>query len=318
MRHVFIIDQNIFSGQISRIDALQDSISEHFRAQDNSDYITAISKFPRAAFGIIQEQIDGAGGDTLRVYAIGGDGILFDCLNAIVGIAGAELACMPAGAPNALTRYISDRRGWTEEAEEIVGLDVIEVGNNYAISGCSVGLGAAAAIRINEWEAARRGSSRRASGLQRWLRKIALAHKRDVAARQYRIVIDGEDYSGRYSLVSVANAPGFGRTGARLDDSQPNDGFLDVALFKPAAPLSTLSSHRRYAAGKMPRNCLRLKAKKVEVESDRAMFIQTDGEYLMDTSISFEVNEGAVAFVTVDELTRKLESTMRRGAASDS
>jgi diacylglycerol kinase family enzyme len=55
--------------------------------------------------------------------------------------------------------------------------------------------------------------------------------------------------------------------------------------------------------GKIPSNCVRVQAKKIEIKSDTPMWIQTDSEYLLDTSITFEVVPEAVQVVAVNNLT---------------
>jgi diacylglycerol kinase family enzyme len=82
----------------------------------------------------------------------------------------------------------------------------------------------------------------------------------------------------------------------------PDDGLLDVALFKSAGPLKTLLSLGVYSGRKKPSNCLLLQAKKISIQSDEPVWIQVDSEYLQNNSINFEVVPGAVQIAAVDNL----------------
>jgi len=311
MKHVFVIDPDVFSGQQWKMDGLFDTIGQHFRTQEKPDFTTLVSKFPREALGIIQKQVDEANGDTVRVYAIGGDGVLFDCLNGIMGLPNMELAVMPYGATNTFIRCFGE--GNAELFNNIAPItiaptiptDAIEVGNTYALSGCAVGFAPAVVFKIRELEDTKlaRGLDSFAAGIRRFFTSISFIFDKNIIARQYQIIIDNQDYSGTYSMVCVINGPHFGRKKLPLDKSMLNDGYLDVVLFKSASVLTTLLSFRKYARGKMPSNCVRVKAKKVEMHSDKPMWIQTDSEYLMDTNITFEVVPEAVQIVAVDNLT---------------
>ena len=311
MKHVFLIDPDAFLGQQWRMDGLLDMIGQYFRTQEKPDFTTVVSKFPREAIGIVQKQVNEADGDAVRVYAVGGDGILFDCLNAIVGLPNMELAVIPYGTASTFLRSFGE--GKAEAFKNIASItsapaistDVIEVGNTHAILGCAVGFTPAVVFKVREFDAVKAAKrlNRFAAALRRFFAGLFFIFDKDVAARQYEITIDDADYSGAYSLVSIVNGPYFGRKKTALVDARIDDGFLDVVLFKASSVFGTLHNFRKYSAGKLPSGCIRVQAKKVEMQSDKPMWIQTDSEYLMDTSITFEVVPGAVQVVAVDNLT---------------
>ncbi|MCL2193457.1 MAG: hypothetical protein FWB78_08690 [Treponema sp.] len=310
MKHVFVIEPDAFSGQQWRMDGLLDTIGQYFRTQEKPDFTTVVSKFPREAVGPIQKQVVEAEGDTVRVYAVGGDGVLFDCLNAIVGQSNMELAVMPHGV-NSFIRSFGDGKAdafkdiASVTSAPVIPTDVIAVGNTYAISGCAVGFSPAVAMKIGDIGESKiaRGLGRFAIRLRRFFTGLSFIFDRNMITRQYKILIDDKDYSGNYSLVSIVNGPHFGRKKMGLPEVKLDDGFLDVILLKSASMLTTLINFRKFSRGKLPSGCVRVKAKKVEMRSDKPMWIQTDSEYLMDTNITFEVLPGAVQVVAIDNLT---------------
>jgi len=310
MKHVFIVDPKTFREQQWRMDGLVDSIGQYFRTQERPDFSTLFSHYPRDAIGLVQKQVDEAEPfDTVRVYAVGGDDIFFDCLNGVAELPNMELAIMPYGAVNSFLRAFGEKKMDqfmdipSLVASDTISTDVIKVGNNFAINGCSVGLTPAAAIKKKELrEKLGKGIGRFAVGFLFLMYRITSLFNKEITAHHYDVIVDGTDYSGNYSLINVVNAPYFNRNKAALAGALPDDGVLDVLLFKSAGPLVTLTSLGKFLRGKMPSNCTRLQAKKIELKSDKPMWIQTDSEYLLDTSITFEVNPGAVQIVAVNNL----------------
>jgi diacylglycerol kinase family enzyme len=310
MKHVFIIDPKVFRDQQWRMDGLLDIIGQYFRTQDRPNFSTLFSHFPRDSIGLIQKQVDEAEPfETVRVYTIGGDSILFDCLNGVTGLPSMELAIAPYGAVNSFIRAFGEKKAELFKdipalvEADTISTDVIKVGNNCAINGCAVGRTPATAMKKKELqEKLGVGLGRFAVGLLFILYRITSLFNKEIIAPHYDIAVDDEDYSGNYSLINIVNAPFFNRNKAPLKGAMPDDGLLDVMLFKAVSPLATSASLRKYLRGKIPSNCIRLQAKKVELKSEKPMWIQTDSEYLLDTSITFEVLPGAVQVVAVNNL----------------
>jgi len=126
---------------------------------------------------------------------------------------------------------------------------------------------------------------------------------KEIAAQQYKITIDDKDYSGSYSLIHIANGPFFlGKVTGLSNRAALDDGILDVALVRSAHPFKTMWSMNRYSKGKVSSNCLILQAKKIDIKSDRQMWIQLDNEFIRDTDISIKVVHHAVQMVTLENL----------------
>jgi len=311
MKHVFVVDPKAFHGQQWKMDGLVDSIGQYFRTQEKPDFSTLFSHYPRDAIRLIQKQaVEAEEEETVRVYAMGGDDILFDCLNGIVGLPNMELAIAPYGNTNSFIRVFGEGKAESFKVIDFLAesgtipTDIIQVGNNCAINGCSIGLTSAKSMRKEEIrEKMDKGISRFFMGFWVFLSNLNFMFNKENIAHHYQITIDDNDYSGNYSLINIINAPYFGRTKAALAGAVPDDGLLDVVLFKSVGPFRTSRSIRRYTRGKMPSNCVRLQAKKIEIKSDTPMWIQTDSEFLRDTSMTFEVLPGAVQVVAVNNLT---------------
>jgi diacylglycerol kinase family enzyme len=227
-----------------------------------------------------------------------------------MGLPNMELAIMPYGASNDFLRIFGD--GKVDLFKDVPSLvnastittDIITVGSNYAINGCAVGFTPTVNAQLRDLIANQgKGIGRLTLGLQAFLGRVATVFNKAVVAHSYKVTIDEVDYSGNYSLISVVNGPYYRRAKAVAKEGKPDDGLLDVTLFKSAGPLVTFRSLGRYSRGKTTSNCVRLQAKKVSIKTDKPVWMQMDSELLRYTSIAFEVFPGAVQVVALDNLT---------------
>jgi len=65
----------------------------------------------------------------------------------------------------------------------------------------------------------------------------------------YRVSIDGEDFSGKYLLVAVANAQSFGGGMKVTPEAVIDDGVLDIFLLKPLSRFNFLRIYPRVFKG---------------------------------------------------------------------
>jgi diacylglycerol kinase family enzyme len=147
------------------------------------------------------------------------------------------------------------------------------------------------------------------SKISTFFNNISAAFDKQSAAREYKINIDDQDYSGNYSLIHVANGPYHDGKLTGVSNAAPDDGMLDVALIKASHPLGTLWSMSRYARGKRSKKCIYVKAKKISVQSNNKIWIQLDNEYIQDTGIDLSLVHHAVKMVTVNNLSYPIIST---------
>jgi diacylglycerol kinase family enzyme len=312
MKHIFVFDPKSFNTQIWQMDAIYKDIEEYFEKQENPDYSIVISKFRRDSIALIQKHMDEAeDGDTVRVYAIGGEEIFFDCLNSIAGLSNTELADMPFGNTNDFLRIFGDET--LELFHDLQSLiqaptiptDIINAGNLYAINACIIGFNSAVPIKEKEL---RKKFGANTDGFSFFNKAVAFlgnlftALDKRIIAQHYNLIIDDKDYSGNYCLINIANGPFYGGKNITVTGAMPNDGLLEVALFKSVGPLLSLWSMRRYSHGEVPSNCILLQAKKIILQSDELVWIQLDGEFLQDTKFTFEVIPKAIQIVVVNNM----------------
>lgn len=311
MKHVFVFDPKSFRNQQWAMDNILDDIGQFFRTQEKPDFSIQISHYRRNAIVLIQKEMETAKeDDTVRIYAIGGDEILYDCLNGVAELPNAELAMVPYGETNDFLRNFGEGKDVlfrnipsVVQQGAAIPTDIIKWDVNYALNSCYIGMNSAAASRLRDYKAKlNKGSFILFSRISSLMNNILMVFDKQIAAQQYKITIDDNDYSGNYSLIHIANGPYYAGKMTALSNAVPNDGLLDVVLIKSAGPLKTMWSLGRYSRGKIPSNSVLLQAKKITIQSNRQMWIQLDNEFIQDTDISLRVVPQAVQIVALDNL----------------
>jgi len=316
MKHVFVFDPKAFYNQQWKMDNMLDVIGQFFRTQESPDFSIQFSRYRRNAMQIIHDEVEKAkSGDIVRVYAIGGEEILFDCLNAAAHFHNLQLAAVPHGKINDFFKIFGDDKVDTFRdipllvQSEAIPTDAIRWGVNYALNSCYIGMNSAISKRVKDMRSKMNKTSFNLfAKLSAFLNFFVTAFDKNVTAHKYEISIDDVDYSGSYCLIHVANGPYYNDKITGSKDATPDDGLLDIALIKSSHPLKTLSSMRKYSKGKKPKNCVLVQGKKIKVKTENAIWIQLDDEYIQDTGISLSVVHHAVQLVAAEGLAYPMAS----------
>jgi diacylglycerol kinase family enzyme len=310
MKHIFVFDPKAFFGQQWKMDGILDHIGQFFRTQDKPDFSIQMSRYRRNAIGIINDEVEKAKpGETVRVYAVGGEEIFYDCINAAAHFPNMQVAPVPHGESNDFLNIFGEGKaeGFRHipslVVAEAIDTDLIRWGVNYALNSCYIGLNSAMAAKVRKLKSSMgKGSFFFFSRISNFFNYIFTALDKEITDQNYVISVDDVDYSGKYSLIHIANGPYYAGKKTGLSDATPNDGLLDIALIKSSGAIKTMFSMRRYARGKRPKNGVFLQGKKINVQSDKKMWIQLDNEYIRDTGISLAVVHKATQIVAVDNL----------------
>ncbi|MDR1531649.1 MAG: hypothetical protein LBS62_05620 [Clostridiales bacterium] len=310
--HLFIVNPISFSRQAD-MDALIARIKDYFAGgtSDASEeqYSVHISRFPRDAIRTIR-QYARQRQSTVRVYAVGGDGILFDCLNGIAGLENTELAIVPYGRSNDFVRAFGEdfsrfRDIAAQAAAPVVPTDIIDCGNNYALNTCTIGMEAYTVHKATElntrykhiWDKLPWGLGRFMYSFMFWLGGVLFVTSHSSTGQQYAVSLDGEDFSGGYTTINIANGPCYGGDKCAAICAAPDDGLLDVLLFKSASRLQIIRMGTRYIYGnyrEFPDYIIYKRAKVITVRSEKPMVLQLDGEIFFDTNIKIRIIPAAV------------------------
>jgi diacylglycerol kinase family enzyme len=325
-KHLFIINPVSFTKEAD-MDAFIALVKDQFERNIKADYDIRISRFPRHAIRMTRQYIPRAGPEEkVRVYAVGGDGILFDCLNGIVGLSNAELAPVPYGHTNDFVRAFGE--GLEDTFRNIpllasataIPTDILHCGSNYALNLCTIGLESAAnsrAIAIQQnmktWPRFFRDSSR-LYNISYSLGGFMVMFDKKLLAQEYDISIDGEDLSGTYANVNIANGPCYGGDKSAVVTAVPDDGLMDILMFKGTGTLRGLALILSYTKGyhdRFPGDFSLKRGRIISIRSRYPLMIDLDGETFLDTNITVELIKGAVKIAAPNNLSYKQRGVFR-------
>jgi diacylglycerol kinase family enzyme len=315
IKHLFIINPKSFWKKTKQ-NQIVVRIHEFFRETENADYEIFVSRFPRDAVGFIPLFAKTLPESTiLRVYAVGGDGILFDCLNGIVGLENAELAVIPYGYTNNFIQGFSKNERFLfrvfsrQYNAPAVPMDIIRCGKAYGLNYCVTGIEAEAVYYAEEM----RGRIEKGNSLNQWLGRrlytqfyymgaLAAFGDKKLLQQHYEVEVDGERYVGAYQGFSIFNSPYYGGNLHPINNAMPNDGILDMMAIKNWGLLRTISAYPLYTRGHhklFPRNFVVKQGKRLIIRSEETMRLCIDGEIFFEPEIDVEIMPAAIKFVDV-------------------
>lgn len=297
------------------MDSFLSGVYDFFKKAGTGGYMVYVSQFPRDAMGFIRSYAENlSAGTTLRVYAVGGDGILFDCLNGIMGFPGAELAAIPYGRTNNFVRGFGKKNMALfrslplQLSAPAAPMDVIRAGNNYAMNFCLIGTEAMALLNAARIQ---RSLEEGSAGL-RWLNQrlyrsfyliggVAACRDRGLLRQRYQVTLDGEDLSGVYRGIYAANGPWYRGGKSPQPSARADDGRMDILFARGGGVLRTLSLMPAYLRGRHDRypDFFQKQGQKLSIQSGGPLVIGMDDVIFFDTELTVELLPGAARFVDV-------------------
>jgi diacylglycerol kinase family enzyme len=315
INHLFILNPRAFWTR-RRMYSVLSGIHSYFRTSGPDEfYAIHISRFPREASGYIRSYAESLpAGTALRVYAVGGDGILFDCLNGIIHVSNAELGAIPYGNSNnfifgfgkqskALFRNIA-----LQCTSSSIPVDVIQAGSNHALGYATVGMESRALFFLRQMLQGVEGTP-----LLRWLKRrfynrhyyitrLIPGFNHQADSQYYKVDVDGEDMSGNYRTIHISNSAFFAGNWAPVHTSKPDDGLMDIIFGIPKGKLVFLYALSKYLRGQyrqLPNDFIVKQARKISISSDEPLYIGLDDETFFEFNLSLELMPGAVRFIDV-------------------
>jgi len=304
MRHLFIINPAVKNIK-GKIKPVKDRITAFFAGHPKIKYDIYVSQWCRDAIMYIQEYAAGIANERLRVHSIGGSGTLFEIINSVVGLQNVEVAAHPYGKANTFLRYFGRRNVKLFHSLEsqvfgkTVPMDIVRCGNNYGISYGMTGIEAYANALGDKWIELGLPidmSYTLAGAYYLFTGKVS---------QKYFIEIDGSKIEGDFISIMVANAPCYGKKFYPAIDAHPDDGLLDVYIFRNASKIKLLRSVPLHTHGQYHRLSdlvLHYRAKKIKLSSNEVMCMSIDSENFYGTSIEYEVMPKAIRLVCPDKI----------------
>jgi diacylglycerol kinase family enzyme len=270
-----------------------------FSVGRRTEYKIYISRYPRDAIAAVHRYLATVPSDEIvRVYAVGGDGILFDCLNGLINFPNAELTSVPYGSANDFVRAFGDnaiaafRDIKKLSAAPSMPMDIIHCGTNYALLAVNVGIVGKTLILANEF--LRKKSStvvhKSTSEFYSYFAAKALFDQK-LIRQEYKIKMDGKDLSGIYGNIQIANTACDGGKYTPSPYAMPNDGELDVIFISPKNTFDAIKIVLDRNKGHFEKHKMfqYKRCRKINITSETPLCIQMDGEAMYAQNINLEI-----------------------------
>jgi diacylglycerol kinase family enzyme len=311
MNHLFVMNPKSFPDKRE-----MSAVSEKIKTILGDSARVVISRYPRYAISTVNSYLRMMHelGESVRVYAVGGDGILFDCLNGMKRFPDSELASIPYGNANDFLRAFGsenvplfrDIKLLSESPS--VPTDIFNCGANVAMTNAAIGLEGSSVLVTEKM-------AKKLSKIS-FLRKlipalyifgaVAVILNKKLRSQHYQITLDGVDYSGEYIDINIGNCFGNGGKNASNPYAMPNDGWLDAIFIKNMSPLGSIIAISAFTSGnfeKYPDNFEHVRFQKMVVTSDEPLRICVDGEAFYTSEVTIEIHPKAVHVIAPEGVT---------------
>lgn len=296
MRHIFIINPHAGKGKAASV--LKPQIEEYCQAA-NLDYTIEMSPTTEESNKFIREVA--SSGEQVRFYACGGDGTLFEVVNAVYPHKNAEVAVIPMGSGNDFIRLFGDKDSFRDIDAQVNGtaieLDLIKYENWVAINQCSMGLDAEVCAKQSYFK-----KIPFMTGEMSYVAALIYCFLRKIK-NEFTVSIDGGPAKKMTVLFCVSgNSRWYGGGFKAAPHALPDDGGLDFVVVEKTVhryklfPLVSLykngdHGHKYFDFIHMNRG------KKITIHSDVEAAVNVDGECFYTNDATFEIIEKGIKFV---------------------
>lgn len=237
-------------------------------------------------------------GEEIRVYAVGGDGTLFDIVNGAAMHKNVSIGIIPTGSGNDFVKSFGGKELFLDIDGQVNGspvpLDLIKFEDKYSINISSLGMDAEVVNHHN-----RHRVLSKINGPFSYTFSVFTAFIFNMN-NHFHIVADGEELDGTYLFVIIANGRYYGGGFNPTPYANMRDGVLDLLLINEVSRAKVVKLMQKYRTGEhlnIDGLCVRRDVKHVEVLMDKEMSVQLDGEIFRRKKAVFDVVHNGINFI---------------------
>ena len=301
MRHLFIVNP-VAGGKKNRHKDLIAAIGDAMAKQPDP-YELYVTQAPLDACDKITREAESA--EPLRVYGIGGDGTLNECVNGAAGKPHVSVTHFPCGTGNDFVKMFGkeDAAKFTDLTALLSGferpMDLIEVqtesgGSRYGLNICSIGIDARIGTDVHKYSAIPV-----IGGATGYVVSMAVNLIRGVNQR-FRISDGKTETDGSFALVCACNGRFYGGGFNPVPGAMPDDGVLDFLVVRAVSRLKFLRIVGKYAKGRFKEIgdiITYIRGNLLSIKCAEEMAVNVDGELLRTKEVTFRLVRHGVNFL---------------------
>lgn len=306
MRHVFIL--NPVAGKTKQALTFRGKIDAYFARHPEVEYAIRLTDGVGAATRIAREECEV--GDSVRLYACGGDGTLQEVANGMpVCCDRVELAVIPCGSGNDYVRTFGKKEDFEDVSAMIEGkaypVDAVDCGDRVSLNIASIGMDATVALKMQNYKNLPGVNGSAAYNLA--IVDVILHPLGEHMDIEITTENGVESRSDDYLLALAANGQYYGGGYQGAPKAIENDGILDFVLVKTISRLKIPGFLSKYKAGnhdEIP--CLEhVRGTEMKVKAAKLMVCNVDGECFEKDEMCFKVVRNAFSVVLPDAVAKK-------------
>ena len=238
--------------------------------------------------------------NALRVYSIGGDGTLNECVNGAAGLRHVAVAIYPSGTGNDFVRMFGDEKKRFFDLQALVDgeirkLDLINCNGRYGLNICSVGIDARIGTQVHEYSRFPIIGGKLAYILS------TIANLLRGVNQQLSIFYGDKIIEGKAALVCACNGSFYGGGFNPVPEARPDDGELDFLIIGEVSRPQFIRLIGKYARGRyreLPGKYIKhFRGDFIRIESEMPLCINVDGEALKSQVVEFNLVREGVNFI---------------------
>ena len=294
MKHLFIV--NPAAGGKDSTDFVSAKVAQFFSGKEG-DFEIYSTKAPMDAVKKIRYEANLCA--ELRVYACGGDGTLNECVCGAAGCDNVAVTHFPTGTGNDFIKTFGEEGKRFFELGELVNgevrpLDLIDCNGRYSINICSVGIDARIGIDVHKYS-----KIPLIGGATGYVTSTAVNFVKGIS-EPLRVICGGKLYYGDMTLICACNGRFYGGGFNPVPDARPDDGLIDFLIVKQVSRLTFAKLVGKYAKGRyaeFPKYITHVQAASMDIESEKEIVVNVDGEVIRGKKISMKMIPGGVNFI---------------------
>ena len=294
MKHLFIV--NPAAGGKDHTIEVQAKVRAAFDGRSDS-YEVYVTKAPLDAVTKIKEEA--AKGESLRVYACGGDGTFNECVCGAAMLENVAVAPFPTGTGNDFCRMFGEEAELFRDLNALLDgkehpMDLIDCNGRYSANICSVGFDARVGVDVHKYS-----NIPLIGGATGYVVSL-IANIAGGLTRNMRITCGDYSAAGQHTLVCACNGRYYGGGFNPSLSAMPDDGILDIFIIDKVNLLDLVMLIGRYASGKadeIKKHIIHLKGQEVTIEFDEDNVVNVDGEAMYTEKVTMRVVPAATKIV---------------------
>lgn len=300
MKHIFVV--NPAAGKGKKLPAILAAIT-YACEELNVDFEIYHTVTVGDGIRYVREKCEKNPMESIRFYACGGDGTLYEVINGAVGHPNVEVAIVPTGTGNDFIKAFSSPEFFSDIKRQLLGkpeaLDLIRYNGRYCINVLNIGFDCDVVQKVSEIKRSALVPSKLA-----YLFSVANVFTKSFGTN-FRIVIDNkETVEKEFTLMAVANANYYGDGFKVAPNALLDDGYLNLCLVDKVTRGQFAKLISQYKLGRhVDENgvsrypFIRYQTcKKILIESYQPLGVCADGEISPYKAVQIEVQPHAIAF----------------------